>query len=115
MVRRLLLAVVLLGLILAVPAEAHSYADPALRVVFDGVQPTALPAEVVVDVRPSVVDELVLSNPTTTPLEVLAVGGEPFLRVSSAGVQANLASPDWYSTSTPEGGPWTRASSSSKA
>jgi hypothetical protein len=86
------------------PAQAHSYADPALTTVFDGVQP-ALPAGVVVDVRPSVVDTLVVANSTATPLEVLAVGGEPFLRVSSAGVFANLASPDWYATGTPEGGP----------
>lgn len=70
--------------------------------MFDGVQP-ALPAGVVVDVRPSVVDQLVLSNPTSTPLEVLGVRGEPFLRVSSAGVLADLASPDWYATATPEG------------
>ena len=44
---------------------------------------------------------------TAEPLEVLAAGGEPFLRVSSGGVLANLASPDWYSTATPEGDPQT--------
>ena len=88
----------------AAPAGAHSYPDPALRTTYDGVTP-ALPAGVVVQVLPSVVDELAVTNPTTTPLEVLAVGGEPFLRISAAGVQANLASPDWYATGTPEGGP----------
>jgi hypothetical protein len=56
-------------------------------------------------VRPSVVDELVVANPTAEPLEVIAVGGEPYLRVSSAGVFGNFASADWYSTGTPEGGP----------
>lgn len=96
---------VLAVLVLAAPAGAHSYADPALRTVLDGVQPPVLPAGVVVAVQPSVVDELVVSNPTPTPLDVLAQGGEPFLRVSSAGVLANLASPDWYATGTPEGGP----------
>lgn len=96
----------LVGVALPVPAaQAHSYPDPALRTVFDGVQPASLPAGVVVSVVPSVVDELAVSNPTPTPLEVLATGGEPFLRVSAAGVQANLASPDWYATATPEGGP----------
>jgi hypothetical protein len=89
----------------SVPAAAHSYADPALRSVLDGVQPTALPAGASVEVVPSVVDELRITNTTAQPLEVLAVGGEPFLRVSSEGVLANLASPDWYVTGTPEGGP----------
>jgi hypothetical protein len=95
-----------LGLALLAPvASAHSYSDPSLRTVFDGVTPTALPAGVRVAVAPSIVDELVVTNTTSTPLEVLALGGEPFLRISSAGVQANLASPDWYTTATPEGGP----------
>lgn len=104
--RRLLL-MVLMALVLfpVVPVEAHSYTDPALRTVFDGVQPAVLPASVTVRVVPSVVDELVLANPTPKLLEVLAEHGEPFLRLSSAGVFANLASPDWYSTGTPEGGP----------
>jgi hypothetical protein len=94
------------GLVVTAPvASAHSYADPALRTVLDGIAPSALPDGVTVSVVPSVVDELVVSNPTSTPLEVLALGGEPFLRISSAGVQANLASPDWYTTATPEGGP----------
>jgi LPXTG-motif cell wall-anchored protein len=96
---------VLSVLLVAAPARAHSYADPALRTVFDGLQPASLPPGVAVAVQPSVVDELVLSNSTATPLDVLAIGGEPFLRVSSAGVLANLASPDWYATGTPEGGP----------
>ncbi|MCU1587342.1 MAG: hypothetical protein JWN31_835 [Frankiales bacterium] len=56
-------------------------------------------------VRPSVVDELVVANSTAVPLEVLALGGEPYLRVSSAGVFGNFASADWYATATPEGGP----------
>lgn len=101
---RLLLLVALLAAVPSV-AHAHSYSDPALSTVFDGVGPIPLPAGVTVGVRPSVVDELVVSNRTATPLEVLAIGGEPFLRISSAGVLANLASPDWYATATPEGGP----------
>lgn len=90
--------------LLALPAAAHSYPDPALRTTYDAVVPS-LPAGVGVQVLPSVVDELVVTNTTSTPLEVIAVGGEPFLRVSAAGVLANLASPDWYTTGTPEGGP----------
>ncbi|MCU1594946.1 MAG: hypothetical protein JWO12_2338 [Frankiales bacterium] len=102
-----LLGLLLLALLLlpVLPAEAHSYQDPALRTVFDGVQPAVLPPSVKVRVVPSVVDELVVANPTAKPLEVLGLGGEPFLKISSAGVLANLASPDWYATGTPEGGP----------
>ncbi|GAC1441464.1 MAG: hypothetical protein NVSMB55_09290 [Mycobacteriales bacterium] len=103
--RGLLAAALAISLSAALPAFAHSYRDPALTTVFDGVSPTPLPSAVVVDVRPSVVDELVVSNSTATALEVLAVGGEPFLRVSADGVEANLASPDWYATGTPDGGP----------
>lgn len=103
---RVLRAALLVLLVLpAVPVAAHSYADPALRSVLDGVQPSALPAGASVEVVPSVVDELRITNATAQPLEVLALGGEPFLRVSSEGVLANLASPDWYATGTPEGGP----------
>ena len=101
---RVLLVAGVAVLALPAPAQAHSYADPALRTVLDGVQPTPLPAGVSVTVVPSVVDQLVVTNPTSTPLEVLATGGEPFLRISSAGVLANLSSPDWYLTGTPEGG-----------
>jgi hypothetical protein len=91
-------------LLAAVPASGHSYRDPALTTVLDAVQP-ALPDGVSVVVRPSVLDELVLTNPTAAPLEVLGADGQPFLRVSSAGVLADLASPDWYLTGVPEGAP----------
>lgn len=104
MVIRRLCMIAVAFVLLPTVAHAHSYADPALATVFVGLQPVELPAGVTVAVRPSVVDELVVSNTTTTPLEVLALGGEPFLRISAAGVEANLASPDWYSTGTPEGG-----------
>lgn len=100
--RALLLA--LLVLVPVVPAQAHSYADPALRTLLDGVQP-ALPAAVVVTVQPGVKDSLVLSNPTAAPLDVLGADGRPFLRLSRDGVLADVASPDWYTTAVPEGSP----------
>ena len=70
--------------------------------VLDAVEP-ALPSGVVVQVRAGIAAQVVASNSTTTPLEVLARGGEPFLRISATGVQANLASPDFYATSNPVG------------
>lgn len=105
-VRRIATLVPLLMLVLvgAAPADARSYTDPALQTVLDGVSPTALPAPVSVAVVPSVVDQLVVSNPTPTVLEVVGTDGRPFLRISSAGVLADLSSRDWYLTGTPEGG-----------
>lgn len=83
------------------PASAHS-ADPRVVTVVDSVQP-ALPEGVVVQVRAGIAAQVVASNRTSTPLDVLGRGGEPFLRISSAGVQANLESPDFYETSNPVG------------
>jgi hypothetical protein len=96
----LLLAV----LLLPGTADAHSYSDPALRSVLEEVRP-ALPAGVTVALRPSVVDELVLSNSTDVPLEVLGRDGTPFLRLRRGLVEADVAHPDWYLTALPEGAP----------
>lgn len=96
----------LLLAVLALPgtADAHSYRDPALRSVLDEVRP-ALPQGVSVTLRPSVVDELVLSNRTDVPLEVLGRDGAPFLRLRRGLVEADVAHPDWYLTALPEGAP----------
>jgi hypothetical protein len=101
--RRLL--ALLLGIALcASVAEAHSYQDPALQTVLDEVRP-GLPAGASVSVRAGVLDELVLTNTTAAPLDVLGADGLPFLQVSASGVLANLNHPDWYATGVPEGSP----------
>ena len=92
------------GLLGQQPAGAHEGVDPSVHSVLDTVEP-ALPPGVAVALVPSVVDELVLTNPTVTPLEVLATGGEVLVRISAAGVEGNLASPDWYASAAPEGAP----------
>ena len=92
------------GLAVAPPAGAHEGVDPAVHSVLERVTP-ALPPGVSVELVPSVVDELVLTNATAAPLEVLATGGEVLVRISAAGVEGNLASPDWYASAAPEGGP----------
>ncbi len=99
-----LLLLALVPVLLPLPAAAHSYRDPALRTVLDDVHP-ALPAGAAVAIRPSVLDELVVTNTTAVPLEVLGAGGRPFLRVSRDGVLADLGSPDWLTTAVPEGAP----------
>ncbi|MHB8451445.1 MAG: hypothetical protein ACYDAQ_13490, partial [Mycobacteriales bacterium] len=97
-------------------------APPNVVAVLDGVQPP-LPVSIQVQVVDAGAPELLVANPTNVALTVLDRAGQPFLRISAAGVQANLASPDWYATFGPEtllqppagqrlGGPprWARAS-----
>ncbi len=96
--RRLLVALVLL-LCLPLPAQAHE-GDNRVRTVLDEVVP-ALPPEVVVQVRSSTADQVVVANPTATVLQVLDSGGRPFLELSRAGVRGNLSSLDFYTTANP--------------
>ncbi len=82
-------------------AGAHS-SDPRIVTSVEQVTPR-LPADVVIEVRAGIASQLIAANPTAVPLEVLGRRGEPFLRLSSAGVEANVASPDFYETSNPNG------------
>ena len=96
-----LLTMAFVALVLApAPARAHSEI-PGFRHVLDGVNP-AVPG-VRIEVVTSAAAQLVAENPTPTPLEIVAEGGEGFLRIGASGVEANLASPDWYRSATPEG------------
>ena len=65
-----------------------------------GVTP-ALPDQVSVVLRTTIADELVVTNPTSTPLVVLDPDGAEFLRVSASGVQGNEASPYFHLTAVP--------------
>lgn len=95
-------ALVLLGLpLLAAPAAAHE-ADPRVVTTLEAVQP-ALPAGVVVQVQAGIATQLVASNPTATVLEVVGSDGRPFLRLSSAGVEADVGSVEFFTTSSPSG------------
>ena len=62
-----------------------------------------LPDGVVVQVQPGLASQLVASNATTTPLEVVGSTGRPFLRLSSAGVEADLGNREFFTTSSPTG------------
>ena len=96
----LLLLVVMTGLA-AHPAAAHE-ADPSIVTTLDDVRP-ALPADVVVQVQAGIATQLVVRNPTPTVLEVVGSGGRPFLRISSAGVQADVGAEEFFTTSSPTG------------
>ena len=82
-------------------AAAHS-ADPRIVTVIDSVVPP-LPADVVVQAQAGAATQLVVANPTATQLVAVARGGEDCLWISSAGVEANLESPEFYETSNPVG------------
>jgi hypothetical protein len=88
-------------LLLAAPSRAHG-TDPGIVSVVDAVTPP-LPRAVVVQVETNVAAQVVVDNPTALPLEVLAPTGEVFLRISRAGVIANLGSPEFAATSSPAG------------
>jgi hypothetical protein len=87
----------------ALAAGAHQ-SDPAVVTLLDSVTP-ALPPGVRVAVVASVAAQLVAENTTATPLEVLDEEGNAFVRISLAGVEADVASPSWRTSNSPGGGP----------
>ena len=94
----LLLVVALLG---AAPAHAHE-ADPRIVTTLDEVVP-ALPGDVLVQVQAGIATQVVASNPTPTVLEVIGTSGRAFLRLSSAGVLADVGTEEFFTTSNPNG------------
>jgi hypothetical protein len=94
------LAVLAVDAVGAPPAGAHA-SDPAVHPVIDAVEPPV--PGVTVQIATSVTAQLVVANPTPTPLSVLDVNEEPFLRIGPDGVFANKASPWWYLTNSPNG------------
>jgi hypothetical protein len=85
----------------ALPALAHE-SDPRISTSLDQVVP-ALPDDVVVQVQAGIATQLVVSNPTQTVLEVIGSRGRPFLRLSGAGVLADLGAEEFFTTSNPNG------------
>ena len=83
------------------PAAAHG-GDPTLVPTVREISP-ALPIDVVVQARTTVSEQLIVANPTTTPLLVLDPAGIPFLRVSRSGVEGNVANPYFHRTLNPAG------------
>jgi hypothetical protein len=96
----LLLAFILL-LSVARFAHAHSGGDPHVIPVLDEV-PSELDG-VSVQTAFSVAPQLVLTNPTDAPVEVLSPERTPFLRVGPNGVEGNVNARDWYTTNDPFG------------
>ncbi|MGI0128880.1 MAG: hypothetical protein ACREEC_01775, partial [Thermoplasmata archaeon] len=86
--------------LMGAPASAHEQ-DPHVVTFLDQIIPK--PAGVDIEVKQSLVPELVVANPTPTMLEVLNATGRPFLRIGPGGVFADFATPDWYTTNSPVG------------
>lgn len=91
--------VLAVALTTAGPAAAHA-GDPTLVTRLYEVSP-GLPAGVTAELRTTVADELVVTNPTDTPLVAVDPDGAPFLRISGGGVQGNLASPYLHLSAAP--------------
>lgn len=85
----------------AAPVLAHE-ADPRVVTVVDALTPP-LPPEVVLQAQAGIATQLVAQNPTATALDVLGTDERPFLRISSAGVFADLETADFFTTSNPNG------------
>ena len=89
------------GLATAAEPASAQVVSPGQRDVLDGLSP-AVPG-LTVEVNSNVGEELLVANPTPTPVFVLAPSGEPFLEITQAGTLANLNSPTWYRVNDPTG------------
>jgi hypothetical protein len=83
----------------AVPAWAHGD-DPTLVPSVTGIRPQ-LPADVLVQVRTGISEQMVAANPTDVPLTILDPEGTPFLRLSSDGVFGNVTARYFHATANP--------------
>lgn len=83
-------------------ARAHPAGNPDVQPVLDEV-PSELDG-MSVQIAFSVAPQLVLTNPTDAPVEVLSPDGTPFLRIGPNGVEGNLNARGWYTTNDPFGG-----------
>jgi hypothetical protein len=83
----------------ATPAHAHG-GDPTVVTAISAVTPP-LPAGVVIQVRTTVSEQMIVANPTATWLVILDPDGAPFLRVSRRGAFGNLTNPYYHRTLNP--------------
>lgn len=75
-------------------AHGHAGGNEDVMATIDAV-PAAL-AGIKVELHKTLGQQLVVENATDSPLEVLGIDGEPFLRIGPEGVHANVNARDWY-------------------
>jgi len=86
----------------AAPAAAHGE-DPRVRARLDAV--AGAPEAVTTQVHTTISEQMVVSNSSSAALEVLTPSGEPFVRVSSSGVRADVHHPFFHRTLGPPDAP----------
>lgn len=101
--RRTACALAIAGLGLATPddALAHGESTPTIVTLIDGVSPRTPGLDIRI-VRDKAA-RLQVTNRTSRAYEVLAKGGDPFLRIGPGGVYANVNSITWYRSGNPDG------------
>lgn len=87
----------------AVTSWAHADHQADWRPILDPV-PAGLTG-VQVTLSQTLAPQLLLRHTGTTPLEVLAEDGQPFLRISARGTEANVRHAAWFDTYLPGGLP----------
>ncbi len=85
----------------AAPVAAHGEFSPTIRTFVDGSDPGERGLEF--RIVPGDAARLGAVNRTRSELEVIATGGEAFLRIGPRGVFANVNSIDWYRSGNPDG------------
>jgi hypothetical protein len=83
-----------------VPAEAHT-GDFLSRPIFEKIEP-AIPG-IEVEVVYTANYQFLVTNNTPTELVIMAVTGEPFIRIGPEGAFGNFNSPSWYNSNVPDG------------
>ncbi|MGH8973473.1 MAG: hypothetical protein ACRD0C_09745 [Acidimicrobiia bacterium] len=100
-VRVVVVVAALLALVVGpVPADAHT-GDFLSRPVFERIDPDIPGIEVEVVYTANY--QFLITNPTATELVILAVTGEPFIRIGPNGAYGNFNSPSWYNSNVPDG------------
>lgn len=89
-----------LWLAVAGPAPAH-VGHGGGQLVIEGIEPAE--KGVRLSAVPGAIGKLRLATAGATEVEVLGKAGQPMLRVGPEGVDANAASPDWYTVNEPLG------------
>ncbi|MGH2793147.1 MAG: hypothetical protein ACRDKG_02480 [Actinomycetota bacterium] len=103
--RRLSRTLALLAVVLGAGslASAHETA-PGSRLRIDRIEP-AFP-ELEIRVRNVLAPTILVNNDTAETFEAVGSDGQPFLRLRDGGVEANVASPDWYRSESPTASGW---------
>lgn len=109
-------AVLALGLLLAaleVGAASAHVTTPGWRLRLDAIEPAV--AGLGVEARQLLAPVVSIRNDSAEAFTVIGADGLPFVRVTRDGVEANIASPDWYRSESPSPNGWVAPSAKAGA